>query len=148
MVNTVADNQSSYTKRDYSRAVLARKFQKMMGRLSTCDFLRYVDNNLLPKAAEHIVGPDVGSFKGKTVRQSPNRVQAPPGIAILANIMRQYWEVVLAADIMFVNKVPFLVSISSSIKFCPAELLFNQQVATIFTGIKRIVSLYKKAASC
>jgi hypothetical protein len=69
MVNTVANNQSSYTKRDCSRAVLARKIQEMMGRPSTRDFLRYVDNNLLPNcpinrqdilAAEHIFGPDVG----------------------------------------------------------------------------------------
>jgi hypothetical protein len=145
MVNTVANNQSNYTKRDYSRAVLARKIQKMMGRPSTCDFLRHVDNNLLPNcpinrqdilAAEHIVGPDVGSLKGKTVCHSPNHVQAPPGIAIPANIMRQYREVVVAADIMHVNQVPFLVLISCSIKFCSAELLLNQQVATIHTAIK------------
>jgi hypothetical protein len=83
-VNTVANNQSSYTKRDFSRAELARKIQKMMGCPSTCDFLRYVDNNLLPNcpinrqdilAAEHIFVPDVGALKGKTVRQSPNRVR-------------------------------------------------------------------------
>jgi hypothetical protein len=73
-----------------------------------------------------------------------NRVQAPPGIAIPANIMRQYREVIVAADIMYVNQVPFLVSISRSIKFCLAELFLNQQVATILTGIKLINSLYKK----
>jgi hypothetical protein len=150
MVNTVADNQSSYTKRDYLRAALARKIQKMMGRPSTFDFLRYVDNNLLPNCpitrqdimtAEHVFGPNVGSLKGKTVHQPPNRVQVPPSFAIPANITRQYRDIVVAADIMYVNQVPFLVSISRSIKFCSAELLLNRQVATIHTGIKRINSL-------
>jgi hypothetical protein len=153
LINTVDNNKSNYTQRDYSRAVLARKIQKMMGRPSTKNFLRYVDNNLLPNcpitrkdilAAEHIFGPDVGSLKGKTVRQSPDRVEALPGISIPASIMSQYREIVLAIDIMYVNRVPFLVSISRSIKFCSAELLLNRQAGTILAGIKRIDNLYKK----
>jgi hypothetical protein len=58
--------------------------------------------------------------------------------------MRQYREAVVAADVIYVNKVAFLVLISRSIKFCSAELLLNRQVATILTSIKRIASLYKK----
>jgi hypothetical protein len=94
MVNTIDGNMSSYTKRDYSRAVLARKIKKMLGRCSTRDFLCYVKNNRLHNcpisrqdilAVKHIFGPDVGSTKRKTVRQSSNRVQVLPGIAIPAN---------------------------------------------------------------
>ena len=52
----------------------------MIGQPSTRDFLHFVDNNLIPNcpitrqdilAAEHILGPDLGSLKGKTVRQKP-----------------------------------------------------------------------------
>ena len=69
-INTVADNRSKYTNRDYSRAELARKIQNTIGRPSTRTFLHIVDNNLLQNcpitrkdilAAEHIFGPDVRS---------------------------------------------------------------------------------------
>jgi uncharacterized membrane protein len=119
MVNTVADNIFSYTKRDCSRAVLARKIQTMLGRPSTRDFLCYVDNNLLPNcpvtckeilAAKHIFGPE-----GKDCSSVSYPFPSSPRDAISANIMRQYQDVVLAVDIMYVNKMPFLVSISRSI---------------------------------
>jgi hypothetical protein len=77
LVNTVQHNESNYTNRDYSCAVLARKIQKIIGRPSTCSYIKIVDNNLLSNCpvtchdiliAEAIFGPDVGSLKGKTVR--------------------------------------------------------------------------------
>eukprot|EP00978_Attheya_sp_CCMP212_P042095 scaffold250959_cov49-Attheya_sp.AAC.1 len=82
LVNTVDDNKSKFSARDYSRAVVARRVQKTIGRPSTRDYLRIVEKNLLPncpvtrediKIAEAIFGPDVGSLKGKTVRRTPDR---------------------------------------------------------------------------
>ncbi len=66
MVNTVEDYGTKYSQRDYSKAELARKIQKIIGRPSTKTFLSIVDNNLLPNcpvtrgdiiAAERIFGP-------------------------------------------------------------------------------------------
>ena len=48
LVNTVDDNRSNYTNRDYSCAVLACQLQKIIGRPSTCTFTKIVENNLLP----------------------------------------------------------------------------------------------------
>ena len=48
LVNTVADNATKYSERDYSQAVLARKIQKIIGRPSTKTFLSIVEKNLLP----------------------------------------------------------------------------------------------------
>jgi len=76
LVTTVEENKTKYSNHDYSHALLARNIQKLIGRPSTHDYLRIVDNNLLPNcpftcrnivAAEHVFGPDVGSLKGKTV---------------------------------------------------------------------------------
>ena len=78
LVNTVEDNRTSYTNRDYSRAVLARQIQSIIGRPSVRTYLKIIENNLLPNcpitrrdiiAAENIFGPDVGALKGKTVRR-------------------------------------------------------------------------------
>ena len=74
LITTVDDNKSKYTITDYSQ--LVHKIQRMIGQPSTCDFLHFVDNNLIPNcpitrqdilAAEHIFGPALSSPKGKTV---------------------------------------------------------------------------------
>jgi hypothetical protein len=76
LVNTVADKKSNYTNRNYKQALLARKIQNMIGRPSLRSFLQIVENNLLKNcpvnradvlAAEDILGPNLGSLKGKTV---------------------------------------------------------------------------------
>jgi hypothetical protein len=153
LVNTVASNKSRYTNRAYSRAVLARHLQHIIGRPSTRTFLRIVDNNLLPNcpitrkdilAAEHIFGPDVGSLKGKTVRKASAPVDLR-NVDIPASLIThsQYREVVLAADVMFVNKIPFFVTISRDIKFGTSELLPNQKTDAPKNALSHVLRIYK-----
>ena len=152
MINTVADNRSSYTNRAYSRAILARKIQRTIGRPSTKQYISIVERNLLPNcpvtrddiiAAEKIFGPDVGSLKGKTVRKTSDTVE-PAYVPIPATLMSQYSNVIIGADIMFVNKLPFFVTISRNIKFCTAELLPNQSNKTFVTAVRHVHQLYAK----
>jgi Zinc knuckle len=152
LITTVAENKANYTERDYQRAVLARKIQKIIGRPNTRQFMKIVDNNLLPNcpvtrrdivAAEKIFGPDVGSLKGTTVRQSATPV-ATNYTDIPATIMSHYRDITLAGDIMFVNKIPFFVTISRNIKFGTAEMIQNQQTKTILAAIKQVRSIYLK----
>jgi hypothetical protein len=83
LVPTVADNHFKYTNRDYSRAELARKVQKLIGRPSSQQCLNILRGNLLPNcpltpnditAAEDIFGPDIGSLKGKHIWLTPDAV--------------------------------------------------------------------------
>jgi hypothetical protein len=151
MVNTVAENRSSYTNADYSRAALARKLQVIIGRLSTKDFIRVVEGNHLPNcpinrhdimAAEHIFGPDVGSLKGKTVRRAP--IGARPLLTTIpAEVMSRYRSVTLCADIMFVNKIPFFVTISRGIKFGTAEMITSRHHKAILGAIKQVCRIYR-----
>ena len=97
--------------------------------------MNIVENNLLPNCpvthcniviAENIFGPDVGLLKGKTVCRSPVPVN-PSLVDIPSHIMSHYCEVTLCGDIMFVNRVAFLVTISRHFKFGTTEMLVNQQ---------------------
>jgi hypothetical protein len=152
LINTVEDNGTKYSQRDYSKAELARKIQKIIGRPSTKTFLSIVDKNLLANcpvtradiiAAEAIFGPDVGSLKGKTVRKASSPVQADY-TSVPKAILSRYQEVCVAGDIMFVNKLPFFVTISRHIKFSTSEFLANQKTETILKAIKHVHQTYSK----
>ena len=152
LVITVADNRTKYTNRAYSRAALARKIQKMIGRPSTSDFIKIVEGNLLPNcpvtradiiAAEKIFGPDVGILKGKTVRKGSQHVEATE-VTIPSDLMSEYRNVVIGADVMYINKLPFFVTMSRNLKFSTAELMLDQKQATMVEHVKRIQRIYVK----
>jgi hypothetical protein len=152
LVNTVADNKSKYTNRDYSRATLARKIQNIIGRPSIRTFLQIVDNNLMPNcpitradimAAEDIFGPNLGSLKGKTTRTTNNRVRAEH-INIPITIMSRYKNVTIACDIMFVNRIPFFITISRHIKFGTVEMVKSQKATTLLAAVRQVKSAYNK----
>ena len=81
LVNTVEENKSKYTKRDYQRALAARRLQNTIGYKSTKDFLHIVKENLLKNgsvtkedsmAAEDILGTNVDSLRGKQYDTAEN----------------------------------------------------------------------------
>jgi hypothetical protein len=116
LIDTVNDNQYRYSTKTYSQALLARKLQRIIGRPSTCQFVSILNNNQLPNspvtyhdvmAAENIFGPDLGSLKGKTVRQTPDAVSINR-IAIPEGLIEHHQNVIVAADIMYLKKMAFL----------------------------------------
>jgi hypothetical protein len=150
LVNTVDNNKTRYTNRNYSQALLARKFQNIIGRPSTRSYLHIVENNLLPNcpvtrdnilAAEDIFGPNLGFLKGKTTRTTPKHVQTQQ-VNIPINIMTRYKAVTLAVDVMYVNQIPFLMTVSRHIKFGTAEMLKSKSDASLLDAIKHVKKAY------
>jgi hypothetical protein len=58
--------------------------------------------------------------------------------------MEQYRLITLCIDIMFVNKIPFFMSISRNIRFVTAAILTNRKVASLVSALKDIYSVYRK----
>ena len=111
------------------------------------DYIRYVENNLIPNcpvtrrdivAAKHIFGPDIGSLKGKTTRRRPIGVDLYDHIPIPPGVMEQYHDIILAVDVLYVNKLPFIVTISRYIRFGTVEFLRNQKSTTLTEHIKQV----------
>jgi hypothetical protein len=133
LLSTVADKKQNYTNEDYLRAVRAGELQINIGLPSTKEFIRIVSERLLNNcpvtkadivAAEDIFGPELGCLKGKTTRRKPAMVRQivemlPP------EIMSRYRNVTLCIDIMYVNKIPMIDSLSRNIKFGTVEDVSN-----------------------
>jgi hypothetical protein len=150
LVATVEDNKSRHTNREYSQATVARKLQNITGEPSARTFLKIVETNQLRDcpilrgdvlAADKSFRPNGGSLKGKKVRQGRIHVN-PEYHQIPMTIMEKYRELTLCVDMMFVNKLPFLVTISRGIKFGTVESIKSRKLKELLTAIKSVKQLY------
>ena len=58
--------------------------------------------------------------------------------------MAGYQRVTLAADVMYVNKIPFFISIARDIKFSTAQKLDSQKVPMLLDAVKKIQQVYHR----
>ena len=152
MLNTVEDNKIQYSKRDLKRASEARSTYRKICTPSVSDFkqmIRVGGINNCPVTlkdvhiAEDVYGPSISALKSKTKRTSPSPVihdsiQVPKFLTALQK------EVIVDVDIFFVNKMPFLGSVSQNIVLTTTEWLPNQKEDTLAKACANICVLYKK----
>jgi hypothetical protein len=112
-------NMEGYTKREVEDARAACKVQGMVGHPMNRDFFGMVRTNMIPncpvtksaaKNANVIFCSDLAGVRGRTVHRLPESVWTDY-IQIPQIILEQYQLVTLAVDVMFMNNVPFLVSV-------------------------------------
>lgn len=147
---TVAANKLRFTTCKYDAAVLAQKIQNTIGYLSTRTFLDILTRKLLPNCpvtptdarnAELIFGPNVHSLKGKTVRRSSKPIQYKH-LAVPPSILDLHRDVMLCADIMFVDRFPFFITISQKLNFGTVESIPNQKPDAILKAFCHVKSIY------
>jgi len=88
-------------------------------------------------------GPNLGSLRGKTVRRNGTTVNIAPRF-VPPEIMDRYRDVTIAMDVMFVNKLAFLVTISIGIKFGTVKFLVSRGHDNILAAVKRTKNTYAK----
>ena len=150
VVNMVKENKKTYTNIDYLRALRARELQVTMGQPSTATFVEALKNNGLMncpvtpgdvEAADQIFGPDIGSLKGKTTRRNLPIIDSPITL-VPADVLKRYRNVMLCIDIMYLNRIPMLISISRNIKFGTIKAIPNNKTAIVLKGVKAILQVY------
>ena len=151
VVNMVKENKKNYTNNDYLCALRAWELQVTMGGPSTATFVEALKINVLlncpvtpadVEGAEQIFGPDIGSLKGKTTRRNPPIIDSPIS-PVPASVLGQYRNVMLCIDIMYVNQVAMMISVSRNIKFATIEVIPNNKTAILVNGVKGIIQIYQ-----
>ena len=85
--------------------------------------------------AEKIWGPNIAALKGKTTRSTPEPVKSDI-VAIPTTIRELHRIVTMSIDVFFMNKIPFLLTLSRKICFSTVTHLSDQKAGTIYAAFK------------
>ena len=118
----------------------------MLGHPSVRDLKYLVSSNLtdFPVAipdvinAHKIFGLILGVARGKTVRQKPEHVTTDY-VTFPRYFLALHRFVSLVSDVMFVNKIPFLITISRGIKFFIVEYLSSSTAKELSKRLKSVM---------
>ena len=144
LLNTVSENREGFTLREYEGPREAQRAMHLLGFPSERDFENMVRSNMIVncpvtfsdvKNAKLIFGPDITSLKGKSVRRKPASV-VTDYVEIPREILKSRKELEVSTDIMFINKLLFLVSISRRLKFTTIEYISSKNKIALVTSIK------------
>ena len=125
LVDTVEENKQGYTQWQRARADKAKRLYEMIGFPSIKDFRTIFQMNGIKncpvtvddiKMCEKIYGPNIYVLKGKSACTKP-KVVVKDYIEIPKEIMMKNKEIELCADIMYIQQVMFLVTVSKHLKF-------------------------------
>ena len=152
-VETVEENKKFYTDRQIERAKTARKLSQAIGNPSTKDFRALIQMNLIRncpvteediKIAEKVFGKDITTLKGKSVRTKPVPV-VTDYVSVPKALMKKHRNVELCADIMFIQGLPFLTTISKKIKYRTIEWLKDRSKESLLAAFDTVFQIYNKA---
>lgn len=147
LVQTVAQNEQLYTKREVEDARKAREIMKQLAYPSIKDMVAMIKNGVIVNLpitvhdvyrAFRIYGPDIASLKGKTKLKTP--------LAIKAEYIPRPLRVglVMHSDIMFIDKDPYLVTVTTPLGLTVVHHLNGTTKGlNLLKRLKEIVSLYK-----
>ena len=96
--------------------------------------------------AHKILGPDIGSIRGKTTRRKPTVVETDY-VEIPSEINATLGKVEIVADLMFVNTIPFIITLGKRIKFTTVSNLPNRKATTLLANLKAVRNVYKHRGS-
>ena len=151
-VETVRNNMKGLTLEQCTKAKEARDALAMMAHPPNEKMKHLVSTNNVTNVpfttadftnGRTLFGPDRGAIRGKTVRQRPRRVR-PELVSIPQQLYEQLRDVVLAADVMFVNGLPFFVTLSRGIKLLTIKFLPSCTTNTLHDSLQTLARLYRR----
>jgi hypothetical protein len=149
-VITVSENKEGFTKRQIKGAETARALCTTLSYPSMKDFKWVIRSNHIKDCpvtvqdvdvAIKIWGKNIAALKGKTTRCKMNPV-ARDYFKVPMELLKLHKEVFLTTDILFVNKIPFFLTLSRKICFTAVNHLADRTVPQIFKAFKKTYQCY------
>ena len=121
----------------------------MVGRPSSADFERMVCYNMLENISIHVTdikdahtifGPNVGSLRGKIVRKTETVMS--DYVEIPEQIKYRMKTIELSVNVMFINKIPFMVLFGKNMKFTTIKNVVDRKAAILLKALRSIKSVY------
>jgi hypothetical protein len=140
-------SMEGYMQHEVKEARTARKAQATLGNPTDQDFLGMIRSGMITKCpmsptdvlnANRIFGPNIAGVRGQTVRSPPESVTTN-NVQIPRVLLERHQRVTLAIDVMFINGVPFLVSISRGLNLVTAEYTPSCTAKQLAAGITRVM---------
>ena len=153
LVETLKENQSFLSEQQQRKAKMARELLHNLGSPTVKDFRYLLGHGLIqncpvsPKDAtimEGLYGPDIGTAKGRTTRKK-NSVGVSDVIEIPRMLIKQQRNVTLCMDVLFVNKLPFLATISKHLCYRTATFVPSKQPSAYRSVLDEVFRLYNGA---
>jgi hypothetical protein len=149
-VQMVQGNMEGFTRRKVEEGRKACKVQAMLGHPTDRDFLGMVRGGMIFNCpmttnavmnAHQIFGPDLAGVRGGTVRRPPESVTTN-FVQITRALLERHQLVTLAEDVMFVNRVPFLVSVARGLYLVTDKFMPSRMAKQLAVGITQMMDLY------
>ena len=93
--------------------------------------------------AEDIWGKDVGALKGGKVCKIPTQAKMD-FLKVPEWSLKSHNKVFVAFNVMFINRMPFMVSVLRNIKFNTVQKLGKRKKYTLLGGIDTTIAQYRK----
>jgi len=144
LVATVSRIKENYTAREIAQADAARDLQRKLGIPSDEVLTELINSGGLMNCsvtardvarARHLYGPSLASLKGKTTTHKGPIVE--DGAVMIPQVHR---DQTLHTDIMFVEKIPFLITVSTPLHMSFATKLRSRNTETLWKALKHQIS--------
>jgi len=57
-------------------------------------------------------------------------------------MLEEHGNITLATDIMYINKIPFIITLSRAIQFGTIEMIKDKRKSTIIKSLQQIINTY------
>jgi len=151
-IGIIKDSRKRFSKRDQVKANVVKRFQHVAGFPADFTLIYSVNTNSIKnnpitqrdiELSLEMLGPSRYIAQGKTTKTQPEGVDNTLRKIDIPRIIKQFFNnVVLSTNVMFLNDVPFLTTISEYIHYSTANAVDNLKCLLLEYQFKNVVRSY------
>jgi hypothetical protein len=143
LVTTIRDNEMNFSKREVANAKKTKELKRLLGYPSDADLLDLIKTGIKDapidesdvRRANQIYGKGLAEVKGK------NTVEKPPAVKI-DHIPKPMISALQNVDIMFVESLPFLISVSKPLSYTMIDRLPSRTISSVTKTLQNQINKY------